>query len=46
MRDAIDTGNMTYLENGTIKNILNKMWFGTKEVKWTLQTVRQHIYFK
>ncbi|CAG2218205.1 TRPM2 [Mytilus edulis] len=39
MRDAIDTGNMTYLENGTIKNILDKMWFGTKEVKWTLQTM-------
>lgn len=39
MRDAIDTGNMAYLENDTIKNILNKMWFGTKEVNWTWQTV-------
>ncbi|VDI17454.1 Hypothetical predicted protein, partial [Mytilus galloprovincialis] len=38
MRDAIDTGNMAYLENDTIKNILNKMWFGTKEVNWTWQT--------
>ncbi|XP_063404322.1 transient receptor potential cation channel subfamily M member 2-like [Mytilus trossulus] len=39
MRDAIDTGNMAYLENDKIKNILNKMWFGTKEVNWTWQTM-------
>ncbi|CAC5407421.1 unnamed protein product [Mytilus coruscus] len=37
IEDAIKTQNKTFLDNSTVKNILNEMWYGTE--KLDIQTV-------
>ncbi|CAC5385227.1 TRPM2 [Mytilus coruscus] len=34
LRDAINTQNITFLKNDTVRKFLNKQWYGTEEVDW------------
>lgn len=34
LRDAIDTKNITFLENDTVRKIVNKRWYGIEQVNW------------
>lgn len=43
IEDAIKTQNKTFLDNNTVKNILNEMWYGTE--KLDSRTVRSRGSF-
>lgn len=34
LRDAILTKNITFLENDTVKKIVNKKWYGIEQINW------------
>lgn len=40
IEDAIKTQNKTFLDNSTVKNILNEMWYGTEKLNFRTVSLR------
>lgn len=45
LEDAIKTQNKTFLDNSTVRNILNEMWYGTEKLdKRTVSLGLSHLF--
>lgn len=43
IKDAIKTENKTFLDNSTVKGILNEMWYGTEKLDTRTVSLRMII---